>query len=108
MECPNCNGKLKKTMIQETMHGENLGEYQAMQCETCKETYTDEETTKKIEEKAKEKGVWGLGRKSKIAKTGNSLAIRIPRQIAERLQLKEGSEIYISPEKDKIIIDKTS
>ena len=47
----------------------------------------------------------GLGKKAKITKTGNSLAVRIPKEIANFLKLKEGNEAYIHPEKDKIIIE---
>ena len=33
----------------------------------------------------------------KVAKWGNSLAVRIPKDIAEALDLKEGSEIQLVP-----------
>ncbi|MBI2650301.1 AbrB/MazE/SpoVT family DNA-binding domain-containing protein [Candidatus Woesearchaeota archaeon] len=55
---------------------------------------------------ARKKGVWGLGKKTKITKTGNSLAVRIPKEIANFLNLKEGKEAYMHPEKDnKLIIE---
>lgn len=40
----------------------------------------------------------------KIARWGNSLGIRIPKQIAEQAQLNEGDEIEISREKNKLIL----
>jgi len=43
--------------------------------------------------------------KTKIAKTGNSLAVRIPQRIAKFLDLKEGEETYIYPEKNKLIVE---
>ncbi|MBU1005819.1 MAG: AbrB/MazE/SpoVT family DNA-binding domain-containing protein [Nanoarchaeota archaeon] len=60
---------------------------------------------KKIEEAAKKKGIWGLGRKTKITQTGNSLAVRIPKQLADYLHLKRGEEVYISPKDNKLIIE---
>lgn len=87
------------------MFGVDLGELPAEVCEECGESFTNEETTRKIEEKAKEKGIWGLGAKTKINKTGNSLAIRVPKKIADFLNLKEGEEAYIHPENNKIMID---
>lgn len=33
----------------------------------------------------------------KVAKWGNSLAVRIPRDVAEALDLKEGDDIALSP-----------
>lgn len=40
----------------------------------------------------------------KIARWGNSLGIRIPKQIAEQVQLNEGDEIEISTDKNKLIL----
>jgi antitoxin MazE len=38
----------------------------------------------------------------KVAKWGNSLAIRIPKDVAEALDLREGSEIEVVPLKDSL------
>jgi len=43
---------------------------------------------------------------TKIQKWGNSLAIRIPKSFAETTQIREGSEIRLSLEQDKIIVTK--
>ena len=105
MKCPVCEkGTLKKGKIKETMFGVYLGVFSAEICTKCNESFTDEKTTRAIEEEAKKKGIWGLGKKTKIARTGNSLAVRIPAKIVDFLNLKEGKEAYIHPEKDKIII----
>ena len=106
MKCPVCEkGALKKGKIKETMFGVYLGEFPAEICSRCNESFTDENTTRNIQAAAKEKGIWGLGKKTKITKTGNSLAVRIPKEIADFLKLKEGHEAYIHPEKNKIIIE---
>ncbi len=105
-ECPICEkGELKKGKIRESMFGVFFGEFPAEVCSACGESFTDEVTTKKIEVVAKKKGIWGLGIKTKIAKTGNSLAIRIPQKIAKFLDLKEGEETYLHPEKNKLIVE---
>lgn len=41
---------------------------------------------------------------SKLTRWGNSLGIRIPKQIAEQARLSEGDEIEISQEGNKIIL----
>lgn len=106
MKCPICEkGNLKKAKIKEYMFGVYLGEYRAEVCTFCKESFTDRATTKNIEEKAKKLGIFGLAKKTKITRTGNSLAIRIPKDIINFLKLKEGKETYIYPEKNKIIIE---
>jgi len=108
MKCPVCEkGTLKKGKIKEIMFGVHLGEFPAEICSKCSESFTDEKTTRAIEEAAKKKGIWGLGKKTKITKTGNSLAVRIPKEIANFLKLKEGNDAYIHPDKDKLIIEST-
>ncbi|MBS3151552.1 AbrB/MazE/SpoVT family DNA-binding domain-containing protein [Candidatus Woesearchaeota archaeon] len=106
MKCPTCEkGILKKGIIEEKMFGVYLGKFPAEVCTKCEESFTDAETTRKIEEAAKKKGIWGLGIKTRITKTGNSLAIRIPKKIAKFLSLKEGEEAYIHPDQNKLIIE---
>ncbi len=106
MKCPICDQEtLKIGKVKEEMFGEYLGEYPAEICTKCGESFTSEETTKKIELEAKKKGIWGLEKKSTITKTGNSLAVRIPKSIAQHLVLREGEAIYIRPEKKRIIIE---
>jgi hypothetical protein len=106
MKCPVCEkGDLKKGKIREFMFGVDLGEFPAEICAKCRESFTDEETTKKIEEAAKKKGIWGLGMKTKVMKSGNSLAVRIPKKIADRLNLKQGDEAFIHPQDNKLIVE---
>lgn len=106
MKCPICNkGELKKGIIREKMFGIDLGEFSAETCTKCNESFTDSETTRRIEELAKQKGIWELGKKTKITKTGNSLAIRIPKELADFLKLKNGDEAFIHPEGDKLVVE---
>ena len=104
-KCEECGGKIVKKEIEFSMYGVNLGKFLAEVCEKCGEEVFDEETSEKIDKIAKEKGLWGLARKVKVVKIGNSLAIRIPKVISEFIGLKEGNEAIIHPEKNKIIIE---
>ena len=107
MNCPVCGkGILKKGKIKENMFGVYLGEFNAEICNKCGDSFTDSETTLKIEQAAKEKGIWGLGAVTKITKTGNSLAVRIPKKIADYLNLRNGEEAYIHPDSYKLVIEK--
>ena len=106
VKCPVCEKReLKKGKVKESMFGVLLGEFPAEICSFCNESFTDEKTTQLIQEAAKKKGVWGLGVKTKITRTGNSLAIRIPQKIAFFLNLKEGEEAYIHPEDNKLVVE---
>ncbi|MBS3145597.1 AbrB/MazE/SpoVT family DNA-binding domain-containing protein [Candidatus Woesearchaeota archaeon] len=105
-KCPLCGkGKLKLVKEKHVMFGVDLGTYPAEKCTFCSEIFTGSSIIKKIEEMAKKKGIWGLGATTKITKTGNSLAVRIPKKIVKYLKLKNSEEVYIYPEKDKIIIE---
>jgi len=106
VKCPICGkGTLMKAKIKESMFGIDLGEFFAEVCSCCGESFTDEETTKRIEEAAKKKGVWGLGVSGKIIRSGNSLAVRIPKKIADYLKLREGEKAFIHPENRKLVIE---
>lgn len=106
MKCPICEkSSLNKGKIREVMFGVDLGEFPAMICGNCKESFTDEATTKLIEEAAKKKGIWGLGRATKITKAGNSIVVRIPKPIANFLHIKVGQEAFVHPDKDKLVIE---
>ena len=106
MKCPVCEkGTMKKGKIKEEMYGVELGKFPAEICSSCGESLVDANTMKKIESAAKEKGVWSLGNKIKIVRSGNSLAIHIPKQIVEFLKLKEGTEAFIYPKEHKLIVE---
>ena len=106
-KCPMCrNSTLKKRTEDEEMFGVHLGKFVKLVCDDCGESFTDEIVTQAIIKRAKEKGIWGLGKKLKIMKTGNSLAIRIPKPIVDFLNLKQNREIFIRPEnKSKLVIE---
>ncbi len=105
-KCPICEkGNLKKVMERHFLFGVDLGMYPGEKCTACGEVFSDAEVMRKVEATAKAKGIWGLGRKTRIARTGNSLAVRIPKEVADYLRIKEGAEAYIHPEENKIVID---
>lgn len=105
--CPNC-GKdaLKKTKVAESMFGVALGDFPGEKCSACSETFLDEASMVELEKRARAAGLWGLGKKARVAKSGNSLVIRIPTALAKHLKLKAGTEIFVHPEgEDRIVVD---
>lgn len=106
MKCPVCDkGVLRKAKTKEYLFGVFLGEFPAEICDKCKESIVDSKTMQRIEDAAKKKGIWGLGAKTKFTKTGNSIAVRIPKKIADYLKIKSGKEAYIHPEDNKLIVE---
>jgi hypothetical protein len=106
MRCPTCNkGTLVRVKEQHVQYGVDLGAFPGEKCDACGELFTAGSVMQRIEAAAKAKGVWGLGRKTKVTRTGNSLAVRIPKELAEHLHIKEGKDAFIHPEKDKLVIE---
>lgn len=103
--CWECNKEMKKKKVDYKLHGVSLGKFEALVCEECDETYFSEETSRKITKIAKTKGLWGLEAETSITQAGNSLAIRIPKKIAEFLHFKKGTPTRIHPEENKLIIE---
>jgi transposase-like protein len=99
-------GALIRKKVDEAMFGVSLGRFPAWVCNHCGESFTDENTTQTIIDRAKQKGIWGLGKKVKVVKSGNSLVVRIPKEIADFMGLEKGQELFIRPEgKSKITVE---
>jgi antitoxin component of MazEF toxin-antitoxin module len=59
-----------------------------------------------LHEKAKELGLWGIARRIAIGKSGTSLIIRIPKDMAQLCNIQNGGKAFIYPEgKNRICLD---
>lgn len=102
MRCIMCNkGILREKTIDYSEYGISLGKFRGRTCEICGEVFFDSDTAKKIQTKSKELGLFGLQKRTKVAKVGNSLAIRIPKEIAAFVHLKKENEVRIVPKSPK-------
>jgi len=105
MKCDECNGKIIKKKVPYSIYGVKLGDFPAETCTKCGEILFTEETSRKMTQIAKKRGLWGLEAKTKIGKVGDALDVRFPKRIVDFLNLKKGKEVWIHPEKNKIIIE---
>lgn len=104
-KCALCLGKLTKEIVDYELYGKSIGKFPALVCNSCGEKWFDEETSKKIQEKEKKMGLFGLSRETKISYSGNSLIIRIPKELAKFMNLKKETGVIIYPEdKNKLSI----
>ena len=103
MKCIFCNGELKRGEVEHKELGISLGKFPASVCSKCGEVFFDESSVDRIQKKSKELGLFGLAKKTKVAKVGNSLAIRIPKEIAEFVNLKKEELVRIIPKNHKEI-----
>ena len=104
MKCYSCGkGELIKKKVDYKQYEISLGKFDALVCPKCNEVVFEGEVSELIEKKAKEKGIWGLARKTKIGTSGSSLDVKLPKDIAEFLKLKKGQDVIVEPmEKNRI------
>lgn len=107
VNCPVCGkSPLAREKRRADLYGFDLGVYVAEVCPSCGEVFWDERNVAKMEQKAKKMGIWGLEQRTKVAAVGNSLAVRIPRRLADFLGLARGMEVSIHPAgKDKFVVE---
>jgi len=103
-EC-SCGGELKWSKVDVEFFGINFGLRDAEVCTSCGSEYLDQDTLKEIEDTVKERNIFGLERKVSVTKSGNSLVIRIPPEIAEFLGIHYKSILQLFPvDKDQLEI----
>ena len=103
--CEECGGKITYKKVDYILLGLNLGKFSAEVCTKCGEQVFDEEVSGKIDTIVKQKGLWGLGAKTRVGKIGNSFNILINSRVAKFLEIKKGDEVVVYPEsKNKLVI----
>ena len=99
-------GTLIRKKVPYSLYGVYVDDFDAEVCSQCGEEFFDEQTSQKITEKVKKKGLWGLSAKTKIGRVGSTLDIRFPKRLIQFLGLKKGGEVTVYPEdKKKIVIE---
>lgn len=109
MKCVICGeGQLEEKIVEYKELGIPFGKFKAKVCSKCGEQFFDSETAKKIQAKSKEIGLFAIAKKTKVAQFGNSLAIRIPKEIADFMKLKKEKNVSITPKNAHEMIVTTS
>lgn len=98
MKCPNCNSK---TVLKKGLLPKSELELESHYCQKCGQSFVD---MKQLGELARKEKALREAKKARFAKWGNSLAIRIPKQIATELSINAGKEALISKEKKALKI----
>lgn len=104
--CP-CGGKVKWKKEKVLVDGIDCGILDVEICSTCGEKYFPEETMEIVQEKLKKEGLWGVQRKEvSLWKSGNSVLLRLPKELTEILSLRPDQKVRMHNEgKKRIIID---
>lgn len=106
-ECK-CKGKLKKSKAEVEFFGIDFGIRECDVCTKCGSEYLDNETLKEIEQEIKKRKLFGLEQIIRVTKSGNSIVVRIPQEIAKFSDIRYRSLVRIFPvEKGRIEIEVT-
>src|SRR3989344_8299548 len=105
-KCEECCGAIVKKDVEFSLYEESLGKFPAQVCTKCGEKVFDEQTSDKIDEIAKQKGLWGLEAKAKVTRVGSSIAVVINKRLAEFLLVKQGREVLVHPlDKKRLVVE---
>lgn len=103
--CP-CGGKVKWSKEKTIQDGVDCGILDVEICDKCGSKYFPEESMEIIEDKLKEKGLWGQRKEIKVWKSGSSVVIRLPAEISKSMDLMKVKKGYLYPEgKRKILFE---
>jgi ribosomal protein L32 len=110
VRCPVCGkANLRNEKRRAEQNGFDLGVYVAEVCPSCGEIFWDSDDVGRMERKAKRIGIWGLEQRTKVAVVGNSLAVRIPKRLADFLGLTRGAEVLLHPMgKNKLVVEEAA
>ena len=104
-KCALCKGNLRKKLVDYKIYGKNIGKFSALVCNSCGEQWFDEATSRKIEKIEQKLEIFGLSKETKISYSGNSLIIRIPKELAKFMNFKKETKVILYPEdKNKLSI----
>jgi len=101
-----CGGRLKRSVTEVEFFGIDFGMKEADVCSECGSEYLSQELMAEIEAEVKRRGLFGLEKRGRVAKSGNSLVIRIPKEIADSLKIKRDMPLVIYPsEPRKLVVE---
>lgn len=92
-----CGGKLMEAPIHVEHLGIEFGVRTGHVCTRCGDEFLTEETWQEIEDAAKKAGFFGLERKVRVRRSGNSLVVAIPRDLARFLGVDKDSLVSLLP-----------
>lgn len=92
-----CGGWLKSANVPVEFYGIDFGLRKAEVCGSCGSEFLDQKTLLEIEREIKKRKIFGLERKVQVTKSGNSLVIRIPPEIAAFMGIEYQSLLQLFP-----------
>ena len=101
-----CGGRLEERASEVEFFGIDFGVRKVEVCADCGTEYLSQETMEEVEAEVRKRGLFGLERRGRVSKSGNSLVIRIPQEIVKSMKLKRDLPIIIYPsDKDRLVVE---
>ena len=101
-----CGGRLEERASEVEFFGIDFGVRKVEVCADCGTEYLSQETMEEVEAEVRERGLFGLERRGRVSKSGNSMVIRIPQEIVKAMKLKRDLPIIIYPsDKDRLVVE---
>ena len=97
--CAKCNVQMKLGVLPkyEYEEGYPLHNIQAYQCPKCSKAFFTEEQAKEMEARTAEVKEYSFGFERKVTISGKSLVVGIPSELADHLDIKQGTKVRIFP-----------
>lgn len=92
-----CGGILKKSNCNVEFFGIDFGIKECEVCATCNSEYLSDEILEEVEKEVKKRKLFGLEKQAQVTKSGNSLVIRIPPEIAKFAGMHYKDQVRIYP-----------
>ncbi len=104
-----CGGVLKKSQTAVEFFGVDFGIRDCEVCTRCGSEFLADETLVEVEAEVKKRKLFGLEKQAQVTKSGNSLVIRIPPDLAKFLGLHYKDLVRLYPEgKSRLAIELSS
>ena len=97
--CAKCNIQMKLGVLPkyEYEEGYPLHNVRAYQCSKCNKTFFTEEQAHEMEARTAEVKEYTFGFERKVTISGKSLVVSIPKELADHLNIKQGTKVRIIP-----------
>ncbi|MEW5936837.1 MAG: AbrB/MazE/SpoVT family DNA-binding domain-containing protein [Candidatus Thermoplasmatota archaeon] len=92
-----CGGKLVEAPMHVEYFGIDFGVRVGHACTRCGDEYLTDAVWQEIEDAAKKSGIFGIEKKVRVRKSGNSLVVTIPPEIARYIGITKDSLVSLVP-----------
>ena len=97
--CAKCNLEMREVLLPKYEYAEGLPLHNvsAYRCHKCGNTFFTEQQAKEMESRTNELKDYAFGFERKVTISGKSLAVTIPHELADHLNIEQGQKVTVFP-----------